>query len=360
MLAARVEAVPPKCWRRVRSAGGWRDCHAGGDVRARLEVVIECAMAAFVVPPVEVGAKRTSPDCVRGAGRTHCPHGGTAGATEGCMSAKRAVVDPSHKAQAHAVDSLIRQIENCRAASVRNLPIALNYAHKIKAHDYGDADEDAVIQDARAGNIFVAVTGIPPAVEHNSRVRAAIRRWSNFSWHRPSLQQILEFDGKVLAPSDRELAVRLQRAREEKKLVMLSPEGEELLESVKEEEVYVLGGLIDRTHVSGISLNYGRACGLRTARLPILEAFQNENPPTSHDNTCELREYSQTKTILNIDTVFTALSWQPHNLAEWCEVWSSPPWVGSSVATLLPPRIVRRHKALQRAISRAFSKKSPS
>jgi len=55
-------------------------------------------------------------------------------------------------------------------------------------------------------------------------------------------------------------------------LVYLSPDADETLECVRPEDVYVIGGLIDRkSKCEGASLARAKAVGARAARLPIVE-----------------------------------------------------------------------------------------
>ncbi|CAD8175557.1 unnamed protein product [Paramecium pentaurelia] len=52
-------------------------------------------------------------------------------------------------------------------------------------------------------------------------------------------------------------------------IVYLSPDGEEELQEIKEDEVYVIGGLVDRVILKNATLNRSRQLGVRCAKLPI-------------------------------------------------------------------------------------------
>ncbi|CAD8188728.1 unnamed protein product [Paramecium octaurelia] len=52
-------------------------------------------------------------------------------------------------------------------------------------------------------------------------------------------------------------------------IVYLSPDGEEELQEIKEDEVYVIGGLVDRVIIKNATLNRSRQLGVRSAKLPI-------------------------------------------------------------------------------------------
>ena len=59
-----------------------------------------------------------------------------------------------------------------------------------------------------------------------------------------------------------------------RRLVYLSAEGEETLETIDPAAVYVIGGLVDRNQHRGLSLRRAQDAGVSTARLPLEEYVQ--------------------------------------------------------------------------------------
>ena len=53
----------------------------------------------------------------------------------------------------------------------------------------------------------------------------------------------------------------------------LSPDAEECLNEIKDNQAYVIGGLVDRTIVSKQSLEKARNLGVLVRRLPIKECI---------------------------------------------------------------------------------------
>ena len=81
------------------------------------------------------------------------------------------------------------------------------------------------------------------------------------------------------------------------RLVYLSPDAPEALEDVSEDDIYIIGGLIDRKYkVAGASLSRAAALGARAARLPLLESL----PP-------EQRTRTDSLDMLNVNAVFRIL-----------------------------------------------------
>lgn len=54
-------------------------------------------------------------------------------------------------------------------------------------------------------------------------------------------------------------------------LLYLSPDAEEVLETFDEATSFVIGGLVDRTVTSCVSLNRAKSCGIKAVRLPLNE-----------------------------------------------------------------------------------------
>merc|ERR1712146_447220 len=54
-------------------------------------------------------------------------------------------------------------------------------------------------------------------------------------------------------------------------LVYLSPDSPNVLETVENDIIYVIGGIVDRTVSKGTSLNRAKEYGIRTAKLPLKE-----------------------------------------------------------------------------------------
>ena len=55
------------------------------------------------------------------------------------------------------------------------------------------------------------------------------------------------------------------------RLVYLSPDAEETLDTVDEEDIFILGGLIDRTVIKDASLMRAKELGVKAKRLPITQ-----------------------------------------------------------------------------------------
>jgi len=78
------------------------------------------------------------------------------------------------------------------------------------------------------------------------------------------------------------------------RLVYLSPEAPEALECLSEDEIYVIGGLVDRRQrLDGASLARARAIGARACRLPLVEMLSPEQ-----------RARSDSLDQLNVNSVF--------------------------------------------------------
>nr|XP_017212404.1 tRNA methyltransferase 10 homolog B isoform X1 [Danio rerio] len=66
-------------------------------------------------------------------------------------------------------------------------------------------------------------------------------------------------------------------------VIYLTPDASEALESVEEDKIYILGGLVDETIQKKISYTKAKELGVRTARLPIDEYMvKKKNPKNFH------------------------------------------------------------------------------
>jgi len=54
-----------------------------------------------------------------------------------------------------------------------------------------------------------------------------------------------------------------------KNLFYLSPDADEVLETFDETTSFIIGGLVDRTVTSCVSLNKAKSCGIKAVRLPL-------------------------------------------------------------------------------------------
>jgi tRNA (guanine9-N1)-methyltransferase len=99
-----------------------------------------------------------------------------------------------------------------------------------------------------------------------------------------------------------------------KKIVVLSPDAEDVLEDLElDNTVYVIGGLVDRTVKSSQSLLKARENNLSSARLPIKEALRG------------LADPFRVKKVLNINTVVEILHLKASGLSwEQCLLRSIP------------------------------------
>lgn len=88
-------------------------------------------------------------------------------------------------------------------------------------------------------------------------------------------------------------------------LVILSPDSENVLESVELGTVYVIGGIVDETRKNKLTYDEAKRQGVRSARLPIKENL--ERNPESRGSLC---------TILSSNQVFEILLAQ-YELKDW-------------------------------------------
>ena len=68
-------------------------------------------------------------------------------------------------------------------------------------------------------------------------------------------------------------------------LIYLTPDTEELLESVDESKVYVIGGIVDDNQLKGLSYQKATKLGIKTAKLSIkdlLPSFRNQSLNINH------------------------------------------------------------------------------
>ena len=96
-----------------------------------------------------------------------------------------------------------------------------------------------------------------------------------------------------------------------KSIVYLSPDADEVLEEVRADALYVIGGLVDRSRLKNMSLARATSLGVRCARLPIKSYLEK---------TCD--RVRKTDGILNITTVARGLLLKFHHKARsWDEIW---------------------------------------
>lgn len=91
------------------------------------------------------------------------------------------------------------------------------------------------------------------------------------------------------------------------KLVYLTPDSEQPLEELKSDAIYVLGGLVDTSLITGKTLGMAKENGLETARLPVTEHFDKRH----HGNS-----------VLAINQVFEALMRHWHG-EDWQDALSA-------------------------------------
>jgi len=87
-----------------------------------------------------------------------------------------------------------------------------------------------------------------------------------------------------------------------KQLVYLTSDAEETLETLSPDEAYIIGGIVDRNRLKGITYQKAKLQGIRTAKLPIKEHFALS---ATH--------------ILTVNHVFEILL-RFSALQNWCEV----------------------------------------
>jgi len=81
------------------------------------------------------------------------------------------------------------------------------------------------------------------------------------------------------------------------KVVVLSPDADEVLGDLRDGDVYCIGGIVDRTTKKNATKQWAEANGLRSARLPIDECLPLEAGTRRHAK----------RNVLNINDVVTAL-----------------------------------------------------
>lgn len=72
------------------------------------------------------------------------------------------------------------------------------------------------------------------------------------------------------------------------KIVYLSPDSENLIETIDEDKVYVIGGIVDDNQLKGLSLSKAKKFGIAHGKLPIkdhLASFNNQSLNINH-STC--------------------------------------------------------------------------
>jgi tRNA (guanine9-N1)-methyltransferase len=63
----------------------------------------------------------------------------------------------------------------------------------------------------------------------------------------------------------------IEKEPNKKQLVYLTADAEETLESLDPAEVYIIGGIVDRNRLKGITYEKAKKQGIRAAKLPIRE-----------------------------------------------------------------------------------------
>jgi tRNA (guanine9-N1)-methyltransferase len=90
-------------------------------------------------------------------------------------------------------------------------------------------------------------------------------RWKGVQWWRESYEHLWDAPIVPFVPSDGTPALTCSR----EKVVYLSGDAEEELTELKEDEVYIIGGLCDKNRYKNICRNKAEEQSIRTARLPI-------------------------------------------------------------------------------------------
>ena len=70
----------------------------------------------------------------------------------------------------------------------------------------------------------------------------------------------------------------------------LSPDGEEVMESVDPEAVYVIGGIVDGSAKPNVTRNKADGLGIRSMRLPILETLERSDKWKGQDTILTLNQ----------------------------------------------------------------------
>lgn len=89
-------------------------------------------------------------------------------------------------------------------------------------------------------------------------------------------------------------------------VVVLSPDADEALLELQEGDVYVIGGIVDRSVQKNITLNFATERGCRARRLPVLENAEKLG----------LTWGTNRRPVLNVNDVFAALL-EVHNSGDW-------------------------------------------
>ncbi|KAI3601403.1 trna (guanine-n-)-methyltransferase [Moniliophthora roreri] len=91
---------------------------------------------------------------------------------------------------------------------------------------------------------------------------AAYKRWSHTEWWQEDYSRLWL---KTADGEDEEKAHEVLKAS----IVYLTADSDEELEELKPEEIYIIGGIVDRNRYKNLCLNKAKEAGIRTARLPI-------------------------------------------------------------------------------------------
>ncbi len=120
-------------------------------------------------------------------------------------------------------------------------------------------------------------------------------------------------------------------AAERDRLVMLTPDAETPLEGPvgDGDEIYVIGGIVDRSVVKGLSRGWAEAAGVRTARLPVREHAEDLGMGFSGANKTP---------VLSISDVVVAMVEAGRSGGDWA----------AALAAALPERVRRAGAAGRR------------
>ncbi|THH11926.1 hypothetical protein EW145_g335 [Phellinidium pouzarii] len=107
----------------------------------------------------------------------------------------------------------------------------------------------------------------------DSQSDAGYRRWSGTEWWEEGYDRLWNEERKQVASADytgeSEENTKKPCRSEKDKVVYLTADADEELEELKEEETYIIGGIVDHNRYKNLCLKKAAESGIRTARLPI-------------------------------------------------------------------------------------------